>query len=79
MRDTPTEAMIERGEAVGVIWDRTTTVTTFERKVRRAEKAAPKPEAKPDTSSTRARIRQLQREGRMKEALAHAAELERHR
>ena len=80
----PSEAMIERGQAVGVEWNGELSANSFGNKVRKAESEfqefelaadrntidEPK-QAKPATQDDEAIIRSLWRQGKRKEALSY--------
>ncbi len=73
----PSEAMIERGRAVGIEWDGELSANSFGNKVRKAEQAQEPEEAKPEpkkaepASNDEAIIRALWRQGKRKEALSY--------
>ena len=72
----PSEAMIERGQAVGVEWDGELSANSFGNKVRKAEQEPQEAKAEPaklssPTQDDEAIIRSLWRQGKRKEALSY--------
>jgi hypothetical protein len=75
----PSEAMIERGQAVGIEWDGELSANSFGNKVRKAEQESQEAKAEPAKPASPAQndeavIRSLWRQGKRKEALSYGRE-----